>query len=268
MTTVEEIYRFIDGFAPFSSAMDFDNPGLLAGSGAETITNALLSLDITPAVVREAAETGAQLIVSHHPVIFHPLRSLKPESAPYLLAQYRIAAICAHTNLDLAPGGVNTCLAERLGLQNIRVLKTDAHSGLPEALAGELRRETAPREFAGFVMSALGCDGLRYTDGGRSIRLVGLCSGGGADLVYDAAEFGCQAFVTGESKHNILLDAENMGVTLVDAGHFYTENVVLEPLRQKLRKAFPQVSFRLSRSMHSPAAYLYHGETGGTSNGT
>lgn len=257
MTTVGAVYDFIDGFAPFHTAMDFDNPGLLAGGPGDPVHTALLSLDITPAVVREAANLGAQLVVSHHPVIFHPLKRLEPGSAPYLLAQNGIAAVCAHTNLDMAPdGGVNVCLAERLHLKAIRTLQEYGDSGLPEALVGQTERPYAPREFAEFVRDTLGCDGLRYTDGDREITQVGLCSGGGADLVYPAAQAGCQAFVTGESKHSILLDAETMGVTLVDAGHFYTEDVVIQPLLNRLAARFSDVRFVKSKTMHSPAKFI------------
>ena len=256
MILTGDIYAYIDSFAPFHSAMGFDNPGLLVGDYSTPVKTVVLSLDITPSVVREAAELGAQLIVSHHPVIFNPLKRLDSHSVSYLLAQHGIAAICAHTNLDMAVGGVNSCLAERLELTNVRMLKEYEASGLPEALVGETSRVYSPEEFAVFVKSTLHCDGLRYTNGVRDITKVGLCSGGGADMVYPAAEYGCQAFVTGESKHNILLDAENMGVTLVDAGHFYTEDVVILPLLNKLKKRFPDLYFIKSVRMHSPANYL------------
>ena len=256
MILTGDIYDYIDSFAPFESAMSFDNAGLLIGDYQTEVKTAVLSLDIMPAVVREAAELGAQLVISHHPVIFDPLKKIKTDSAPYLLVKYGIAAICAHTNLDMASGGVNTCLAERLKLQNIRMLKEYESSCLPEALMGETSREYTPKEFAEFVKVALGCDALRYTDGCHNITRVGLCSGGGADLMYFARERGCQAFVTGESKHNILLDAENNGITLVDAGHFYTEDIVIQPLLDKLKKQFPSICFCKSKQMHSPAKYL------------
>lgn len=256
MTTAGDIYDFIDQMAPFGSAMSFDNPGLLVGGRSMEVKTAVLSLDITPSVVREAVSLDAQLVISHHPVIFHPLKSIKPETAPYLLVQHGLCAICAHTNLDMAAKGVNRCLAERLRLSNIRTMKEYESSGLPEALAGETEEEMAPEEFALFVKKVLGCDGLRYTDGKRKIRTVGLCSGGGADLVYDAEAYGCQAFVTGESKHNILLDAENRNITMVDAGHFYTEDIVIEPLIEQLKSRFSDLHFIKSKKMHSPAKYL------------
>lgn len=256
MSTIGEIYRYIDGFAPFSTAMEFDNAGLLAGDAGAPARTALLSLDITPDVVREAAREKAELVVSHHPVIFQPLKALRPGTAPYLLARYGIAAVCAHTNLDMARGGVNDCLAARLGLRNTIPAALDGPSGLRAALAGETDREYEPREFAAFVKKALGCDGLFFASGGRKITRAGVCGGGGSEYFYDAASHGCQAFVTGEAKHHELIDAKNMGVTLVVAGHFYTENVVMEPLRERLQKAFPDVAFRAAKAFSCPAEYL------------
>lgn len=122
MTTAGEIYRYIDSFAPFSSAMDFDNPGLLVGGFHTPVRVALVALDITPEVIEEAKRRSAQLIISHHPVIFRPLKRLSEDSVPYLLAKAGITAICAHTNLDMAPGGVNDCLAQALGLESVRPL--------------------------------------------------------------------------------------------------------------------------------------------------
>lgn len=256
MATVGEIFKFIDGFAPFRLAMDFDNAGLLVGESGAQVQKALLALDITPAVVREAAEQKAQLIISHHPVIFHPLRCLRPETASYLLARHGIAAICAHTNLDVAAGGVNSCLAERLALKHVRTLKEYGGSGLAEALMGETDRAYGPEEFARRAGEALGCDGLFYADGGQKISTVGLCGGAGSDYLQTAAGLGCQAFVTGEAKHHELIEAANLGVTLVAAGHYDTEEVVIRPLLELLRKRFPDVMFARAQSSHRPAKYL------------
>ncbi len=256
MTTVRDIYEYLDSFAPFSTAMSFDNAGLLAGSGQEPVQKALLALDITPQVVREATAKGAQLVVSHHPVIFDPLRRLVPGSAPFLLAAHGVAAICAHTNLDLAPGGVNTCLAERLGLRNVRTLSVDGPSGLPESLCGELEQELSPREFALFVRDALGCQAVEYTEGSGKVRTAGLCSGAGAFCMPRPEDSGVQAFVTGEAKHHELLAAAESGLTLVAAGHFHTEAVVLEPLRLRLRGQFPQVEFQLAEGSQPPSRYV------------
>lgn len=256
MTKVKNIYEFLDGWAPFSTAMSFDNAGLLAGNGEEEVQTVLLALDITPDVVREAVSCGAQLIVSHHPVIFDPLKRLTPDSAPWLLARHAIAAICAHTNLDLAPGGVNTCLAACLGLDNVRPLSIDPPSGLPEALCGELPAAMEPREFALHVKNALGCERVEFTKGSAPVRTVGLCSGAGAFCMPDPQTSGVQAFVTGEAKHHELLAAVESGLTFVVAGHFHTEAVVLEPLRLQLSQQFSQVHFQLAEASQSPSCYV------------
>ena len=119
MATVREIYQYLDGLAPFSLQMEFDNAGFLVGRGERAVSKILVSLDITEEVAEEAAELGAELIVSHHPVIFRPLKKLEQGSVVWELARAGISAICAHTNLDKARGGVNDCLAAALGLEQV-----------------------------------------------------------------------------------------------------------------------------------------------------
>lgn len=256
MTTAGEIYAYIDRFAPFHTAMDFDNPGLLVGDPDVPVTSVLLTLDITAAVAGEAEKSGCQLIVSHHPVIFYPLKKLGNNDVPYLLAKAGIAAVCAHTNLDLAEGGVNTCLADRLGLKQVKPLKEYENTGLAEGLIGSLEQELAPEHFAEFVKGKLGCGGLKYTRGSRAVKTVALCGGAGAYLFYDAVSAGADAFVTADTKHHELLAADGLGLTLVDAGHFCTEDVVIEPLLDKLRSGFPGVKFQKSSVLMDPAQYL------------
>ena len=120
MTTIREIQAFLQQKAPFETAEEWDNAGLLAGDPDTAVTGILLTLDITPQAVDFAADNGFGLIVSHHPVIFHPLRRLEPSGAPYALARRGVAALCAHTNLDKAPGGVNDTLAVLLGLRDVQ----------------------------------------------------------------------------------------------------------------------------------------------------
>ena len=254
--TVQAIYEYMDKKAPFATAFGYDNVGLLVGSGQAAVSSVLLALDITPEVVAEAKQLGAELIISHHPVIFEPLRALTEQQVPYLLAQSGIAAICAHTNLDLAEGGVNTCLANALGLQQVRGLKAYGNTALWEGRIGELPRTYSAAEFAAYVKTALSCGGLKYTDSKCPVRTVALCGGAGADLLEDAVAAGADAFVTSDTKHHQLLLANQLGMTLVDAGHFNTENVVVEPLAQKLQEQFPTVRFQKSAVLADPVQYL------------
>ncbi len=240
MTCVRDVYAYIDSLAPFATAMEFDNAGLLVGNGKENVTKGLLSLDITPQAVERAEEIGAQLIISHHPVIFSPLRRLSPESVPYRLVESGVAAICAHTNLDMAALGVNHCLAERLSLQNIHGVSEYA-PGASILWEGDLPFPMAPKAFALYVKERLGCEAVELAAGRDHIKRVALCSGAGAEYMAEVED--AQAFLTGEAKHHEWLAAHEKGITLVVAGHYSTEAVVLEPLAALLRERFEQVEW-------------------------
>lgn len=254
MPTIREIYQYMNEIAPFATAMDFDNAGFLVGDEGAEVTAALVTLDITAQSVAQAQKLGAQLIVSHHPVIFNPMKRLMSDSVPYLLAKAGVGAICAHTNLDMAQGGVNDCLAGALGLSQREGV---AYAGeTPCCIMGALAQPMEPEAFAGFVKKRLSCFGVRYLAGNRPVKTVALCSGAGGEFLFDAMEKGADAFVTGEVKHHEILAAKQAGLTLVDGGHFKTEDVAMEPLRQRLSKAFPQIVFRLEENADDGIRYL------------
>ena len=252
VATVKDILEYFEGFAPVSSAMDFDNVGLLAGSKNTEVTKALLSLDITAQVVEEALQNGCELIISHHPVIFSPLKRLDPKDAAYLLAKHGIAALCMHTNLDLSEAfGVNTCLAEALGVKKLR------KSALGECLfIGALDSEAEIKAFAKHVKEALGCAGLRYTDVKAIVKTIAVSSGSGGSEVFAAAEEGADVLVTGEIKHHEINAANALGVDIIDAGHFKSEDIVIFPLLERLNGAFPEITFTKSQIYSDKMKYL------------
>ena len=185
MTTVRDIYNALFAFAPASMKMDWDNVGLLCGRFDAPVDTVLVALDPMPDVIDEAKKTGAQCIVTHHPLIFDAPRAINDESYTgrciLALAEAKIAAINLHTNLDVCPGGVNDTLAETLGLTEVSVLNpvgTDAR-GRPYGLirTGTVREQSLS-EFAAFVKSALSCPGLRFADAGKPVRRVAV--GGGS----------------------------------------------------------------------------------------
>lgn len=238
MRTIQNIIDFTETFAPLNTAMDFDNCGLQVGSGSNQVTKVLLSLDITAEVIQEAHSLGAELIISHHPVIFMPMKQMDSQSIPYLLASSGISALCLHTNLDLAKdGGVNYCLAAALGLTNITVI-----DNMPIA-TGELTSPLTSRQFAQLVKTNLHCGGVRFTDGGATITKVAVSSGGGGESIFACKDLGVQGFVTGEIKHHEVLYANSEHITIVDAGHYKSENVVMQPLLLRLQTAFPEIIF-------------------------
>lgn len=255
MTKVINVCQCIDAFAPFETQWNFDNSGFQVGRRDQEVTKILVSLDITREVVEEAAQLGAQLIVAHHPIIFHPVKSVidGTPTGEILLAliEHRIAAICAHTNLDAARGGVNDCLAEALELTEIGQLSQAGvdDQGHPYGIGrvGTVHRPgLSAREYAAFVKEKLGSSDVRFVDGGRPVQRVAVGGGACGSMMEDAVAQGCDTFVTADLKYNQFLDAKALGLNLLDAGHFPTENVVCGPMVQWLSKAFPKMEVRLS----------------------
>lgn len=239
MTSIRKIEEFCKQIAPYELAGEWDNVGLLVGAENDTVDKVLLALDITPEVAEEAREIGAGLIISHHPVIFDPLRCLEPDNAIYSLAKYGVGALCLHTNLDRAEQGVNVALGNALGLKNTAFYPEDY------ILIGEPEKPIAAEDFALFIKEKLNAPSVRFT-GGKTTK-VAVSSGGGGEGVELAEKYGFDAFVTGEMKHHQYLWAVSHGIAAFDAGHFSTENIVIEPLRELLAKEFPETAFIISR---------------------
>ena len=214
---IREMTEYMETLAPASLAEEWDNVGLLVGDPEKELTRVVVTLDITEEAIAFAKEQGAELILSHHPLIFSPVKCLTAPSPLYRLASSGIAAFAAHTNLDAAAGGVNDALANAIGLQNV----SEAFGGIGRV--GELPDVMTPEAFAALVKEALGTP------------VQALVSGGGGDF---AAEAEADAFLTGEMKHHEWIALPDT-LTAVVAGHYATENVVVEPLCARLRDAFP-----------------------------
>ena len=254
MATVKDIYAYLNDLAPFAYQMSFDNSGFLVGRGETPVSKVMVALDITEEVVEEAREAGCQLIVSHHPVIFHPAKRITdadPTGRILLaLTENRIAAICAHTNLDAVAGGVNDALAKALKLKEVELLHQDGwdEDGDPYGIGrvGKVTGYDSLSNFAAFVREALHAPGLRLEDAGRSVKKVAVGGGSCGDMLSQVAEKGCDTFVTADVRYNVFLDARAMGINLIDAGHFTTENVVCPVLAKWLKEGHPELEVLIS----------------------
>lgn len=244
MITVGNIYEALDDWAPFSTQEDFDNSGLLIGSSEQPVEFCLLALDLTPEVCREAARREAQLVITHHPVIFDPLRRIESGSVVHRLIRAGIAVISAHTNLDKAPGGVSDTLADTLGLRNAE----DVAGGDGCVKIGELPGIESGEMLARRVKERLGLPLLRLYDTGRPVSRIALCSGSGGSFLPEVQKAGADAYITGDIKQNQVVEAACAGITLIDAGHYETESIILDPVRQFLEERFPAVEFRRALS--------------------
>ena len=261
MVYVSDILNFVETLAPRSMKMDWDNVGLLCGSRSTPVTRVLVALDPFEHVCQEAADWGAQVIVTHHPLIFRPLPNITDETTIgrgiRTLIRQDISAINAHTNLDQAPGGVNDVLAGKLGLTNIQVITPCGEvEGQPWGLLrlGEVKEQDLS-DFLSSVKENLRCEGLRYVDGGRPVRKVAVGGGACGDGWKEALAAGCDTFVTSDIKYNQFWDARDSGLNLIDAGHFHTENPVVTVLAEKIAAAFPEIEVKISESHRDCVKY-------------
>lgn len=239
MICVKEIYDFIDSFAPFCDAAEWDNSGLLVGSPDTVVSKCLVSLDVTPAEIEAAEKLDAQLIISHHPVIFHAQKAFLRDNAAFEAASRGISVLCAHTNLDKAVGGVNDTLCEQLGMDHKKEAPTIAEGFLN---TGILPGCETVREAAAYISGKLGASVRFSLPELRPVRFA-VCSGAGGDLAAEAKALGCNALITGDASYHDFLDAQALGVALLAAGHFETERVIIPRLISFLSERFPEIEF-------------------------
>ena len=262
MATIADILQFIESIAPKSMKESWDNVGLNCGHLDRPVTKILVALDPFDHVCREAKERGADLLVTHHALIWKPDFVTDADSQgkrTLFLIENGIAHINAHTNLDCAPGGVNDVLAQTLGLNDISVIdpagvdKQGREWGLLRC--GSVREQPLA-DFLSVVKKALNCGGLRYVEGGKPVRKVAVGGGSCSGAMEQVARAGCDTFVTADVKYNGFWDAKALGLNLIDAGHFHTENPVIPVLAAKLAAAFPEIPVEISES-HADCAKFF-----------
>lgn len=251
MLTVQQVYDFINERAPFETQLAFDNSGLLVGHPDNEVTGIHFALDVTNHVIDEAIANGANLIVTHHPMMFSAIKRLVEtgHEARLLCRLIRagISLISAHTNLDQAPGGCNDVLAQTIGLTDIE--------GEGFVRVGALSHPMTAVELAAHIGEKLG-DVVRVMgDPTAVITRVGMCSGSGADEWPAAAAMGAQAFLTGEVKHHIALEAADAGVVMLEAGHHATEEPGIFALAKSLQMSELGVQYNVRVSLSSAKAY-------------
>lgn len=258
MTTVRQVYEAMQAIAPLELAEHWDNPGLLVDCGGQ-MHRVLAALDITPEVVAEAAAKQCEMIVSHHPVIFDPLKKIGPQDVPFQLVQAGISAICMHTNLDAADGGVNEVLAGIFGMQDPepfaegcgRVGSIEPIT-VPQ-LARKAQQKLAARCNAPDAGPAVQ---VKFADTGKPVQRLAVISGAGGSLFEEALAVGADCLLTGEANHHHACDAKRLGLSLIAAGHYATEFPVTAAVAEKLRAALPGVEVLVSTANKDPYTYL------------
>ena len=250
MTNVNDIFNTLEAAAPCRLAEEYDNPGFLVGRKNASVSKVLVALDITESVAREAVESGAELIVSHHPVIFKSRKSVTDEdvcgSVLLALIENRIAAICMHTNLDSAKGGVNDVFAKKLGLENVSVLCPHDEEDTGLGRFGELPEERPLEAFLSDVCHALDASGVRYHNAGKTVKKVAVGGGSCGSFIPLAVTLGCDTIVTADIKHNEFLDAAALGINAIDAGHFATEDIICPRICEIISAKHPDIEVTIA----------------------
>lgn len=262
MPNVREVLQKLYELAPANLKEDWDNVGLLCGCDDQPVTKILVALDATMGVLQEAKERGCDLLVTHHPMLFGSVRAVNDSSVTgkelLFAARNGIACVNLHTNLDSVSGGVGDKLAQLLQLQNAELLEprgTDDRGRPYGYVYGGTVAQTALPEFANFVKSKLGCAGLRYADGGKPVHRVAVGGGACGDELPVVLAHGYDTFVTADIKYHMFLDAAQMGLNLIDAGHFQTENHICDVLCSYIRSVYPNIETLISETHADPICF-------------
>lgn len=228
---IEEVVSMIEELAPKELAYDWDNTGL-AVRCSDSVSNLLIALDVTQEVIDEAVARGCDMILSHHPLLMSPLESLSTDeyvdSLIMSLVKNDISLYCAHTSYDKAEGGINDILARKLKLTNVEIVGGDGENLMR---VGELPKQSSALELFDHVKKSLGAESLKVSDMDiDEISKIAVVGGSGGDLVQAARYAGATALVTGEAKHHHHLAAKGIGVLLIEAGHFETEQFFIDEI--------------------------------------
>lgn len=250
MTTVRELYEFLNENIPFNAQESWDNSGIQVGNFNQTVNKIAVVLDVTPEALQQASEYGADVIVSHHPVLFHAVKSLTTGNLAYEAVRRGISIISSHTSFDVAPEGVSDVLLEKIGLVPCE---------LPEEVNACIRfgkvSDMNIQDFAKSVSEKLNAD-VRFSDGGRNVSRVAVCGGSGCSLLDDVIKIWADTYVTGDAGHHDFLDFKSAGINLIAAGHFETENIAMYKLAEKIQNAFSDCDVEVLKQ-ESPIKHIH-----------
>ena len=263
MIPLQAVCEYLDQFAPPQLAEDWDNVGLLVGDPQRNVQRVMTCLTVTPASADEAVAQRADLIVTHHPLPFRPLKRLTTDNTPgrLLLQLIRagVAVFSPHTAFDSAAAGINQQLAESLGLTDIAplVAKTDEVPPLGAGRFGNLPEPATLPELAARLKTFLGLAGLHAVgDAAPPRRRLAVACGAAGEFLEAARQSGCDTLVTGETSFHTCLEAEAQGIALLLPGHFASERFAVETLAIQLAARFPELTVWASRQERDPLRWM------------
>ncbi|MBR6814634.1 MAG: Nif3-like dinuclear metal center hexameric protein [Alistipes sp.] len=257
---VREITSLIEAFAPLSLQESYDNAGLIVGREDDEIHRVLLTVDVTEEVIEEALEQECDMIVAHHPIIFHALKRFNSSSYVERCVEqairHGIVIYAAHTNLDSAQDGMSWRVAQMLGLENIKVLDPTSSEGVGFGVVGELSEAVASEDFMRRVMECFSVGALRHSDIVLpKVKRVAICTGAGGSLIDKARDAAADIYLTSDLKYNDFMRHEK-SIILADMGHFESEYCVIQILFDILSKKIPIFAVRKSVRSRNPVNYM------------
>lgn len=242
MVTVKEIDKLLGDKIPHDLSWEWDNTGFLVGDPDTEVGGIMFVVDITQSVIDEAVNNNCSLIISHHPVIFGGIKNVRKDdystSKVYSLIENKISAICLHTNLDNVENGMSDSLCDAC---NIVVDKVAEVEGKPCLRVGHIECELSVTDFADKVKKCISASGVMFFDSDKKVKKVAVVTGSGGSCIHDAYIEGCDTVLTGELKHNNFIDAKEMGLNLVCAGHYFTEKGGLELVKSIIKENYPSI---------------------------
>jgi dinuclear metal center YbgI/SA1388 family protein len=262
-TSLQHVCDFLEHFAPLHLAEEWDNVGLLVGDRNLTIDRIMTCLTVTPASAAEAIETGAQLIVAHHPLPFHPLKRVTTDTTAgkmlWDLIGAGIAIYSPHTAFDSAGAGINQALIEGLGVVEAEPLiaADEDSTGLGSGRFGKLAGPILLRELAERVKSFLKVEGLRIVGKDDSpVSTIAVACGAAGTFLAPAQKMGCDVLVTGETNFHTCLEAESTEIGLLLPGHFASERFAVEQLAERMGAEFQELEVWASRQEAAPYRWV------------
>ena len=261
---IKELIEFLNITAPFNTAESYDNVGLLTGNELDEIQGVCCCLDITRGIIDEAYSKKANVILSHHPVIFNGLKTIAPWNPVTELIRRDIAAIAIHTNFDVAPNGVNENLVKLLDFKSVGLNKISRFEN-GYGIVCDISKPFNPRELAEYCKSRLHLKSVMYSRGSEdgnspnNIKRIAVCCGGGVDndTMRYARDNHCDAIISGDIKHNFWIEAENCSMTLINAGHYGTEKGAVPLMAEILTEKFPEITVFTSETEKEPFEYCF-----------
>ena len=256
---VRDIAAAIESFAPLALQESYDNAGLIVGRMDDDVHKALLAVDVTEEVIAEAVAEGCDMIITHHPIIFHAMKRFNSASQTERCVEEAIrrgiVLYAAHTNLDSTPDGMSWRVAQMLGLENIAVMQPTNTEGAGFGVVGELAEAMPSADFMRRVMERFDVKALRHSDVVKTeIRKVAICTGSGGSLIDDARKSGADIYLTADLRYNDFMRHEN-AIILADMGHFESEYCAIQILFDILSKKIPIFAVRKSVCSRNPVNY-------------